>query len=223
MAPIPKVHWVVFDIDMLVQSSPEANGVFADEALQRGIVIACAVVVEAGGIVFATGKLVGVVDGAGDGGVAKGLVGILVEERPGGIGQGQRAAQRFGEEGVCADLIRAREGFVNAAGEQIGRRPATKLLLHGVQSVVEKPRSGTADVLVHAPPYRIVLEGRRGPAVDRHQLVARIPRVAARTVAGHVSVGVVGRCRAAPLRQLIGRVIRGRGHRCGQIRAREHC
>src|SRR5262249_39720336 len=110
--------------------------------------------------------------------------------------------------------LRPRVVLVDArTAEQVGAGAAADLLLDGVEPVVQEAGRRAADRLARAPARRVVGERGRRAAVDRAELVARVPLVAVRAVVGQVAVQVVAHGRAVPAHHLVRRIIRRRAGR----------
>jgi len=140
-----------------------------DEPLEGRAVVARAIEVQPGAVVFAASELVGVaVRRAADRGRAEGLVGVAGRNRPAGTDESYRGAKCIGQEGRGCG-VGPREILVDAQSrEQVGRRAgrsSTVELLHWIEAVVQELRRRAVNGLVHPPSESI---GKRSKRLQNH-------------------------------------------------------
>src|SRR5882672_5618769 len=127
-------------------SAPEADGVFADEPMQRRTVVPGLHEVQPVAVVLAADVLERISAGrARNGGVTEGIVGILRDEVATCIGQRHYAAHRVDQRHDRSRSIGALDKSAATAPDIRSHRRAAEFL-NDAAAVVEKPGRTAADV-----------------------------------------------------------------------------
>src|SRR2546426_3249741 len=160
---VEEAEGVVGDVDVEVDiASHQPDRILLDEAGQLGMVVPRPIVLQSRAVVLAAG--VGERVGTGrtsDCRRSEGLVGVLCLERPGGVGERKRRAERAREERARSAPVIAHQIFVHPeAREQIPHR-GTYLLLNRIDSIIEEVGRGAADCFSAASARSVVDEAGR--------------------------------------------------------------
>ena len=176
-------------------------------------------VVETGPVAFPARVLQRVRAGrAPRGRCSEGLVRVASAQRTCAVREANGGAKRVGQEERRAGRICSADVLVHAKARQEICDRRARLLLHGVQTVVEEIRGRAVDRLPAPPAGAVVDKARRDGAGDRRESIARIPRVGVGAVARQVAVEVVRQGLRAERELLVVRVVGRRdGLRQGRL------